>query len=68
MNLLVLIVLKNSICISEFSFSVVAVKSNSHISIRTSFPLVRSIRNYSLADLHHQYKKYIHKRPKHILF
>ena len=31
-------------------------------------PLVRSIANYSLADLHHQYKKYIHKRPKHILF
>ena len=30
-------------------------------------PLVRSIGNYSLADLHHQYKKYIHKRPKHIL-
>ena len=29
--------------------------------------LVRSIGNYSLADLHHQYKKYIHKRPKHIL-
>jgi len=31
-------------------------------------PLDRSIGNYSLADLHHQYKKYIHKRPKHILF
>ena len=31
-------------------------------------PLVRSIGNYPLADLHHQYKKYIHKRPKHILF
>ena len=30
-------------------------------------PLVRSIGNYSLADLHRQYKKYIHKRPKHIL-
>ena len=30
--------------------------------------LVRSTGNYSLADLHHQYKKYIHKRPKHILF
>ena len=30
-------------------------------------PLVRSIGNYSLADLHHQYKKYIHKRPKHVL-
>ena len=30
-------------------------------------PLVRSIGNYSLDDLHHQYKKYIHKRPKHIL-
>jgi hypothetical protein len=30
-------------------------------------PLVRSIGNYSLADLHHQFKKYIHKRPKHIL-
>jgi hypothetical protein len=23
--------------------------------------------SYSLADLHHQYKKYIHKRPKYIL-
>ena len=33
-----------------------------------SNPLVRSIVNYSLADLHHQYKKYIHNRPKHILF
>ena len=31
-------------------------------------PFARSIANYSLADLHHQYKKYIHKRPKHILF
>ena len=31
-------------------------------------PLVFSIGNYSLADLHHQYKKYVHKRPKHILF
>jgi len=30
-------------------------------------PLIRSIGNYSLADLHHQYKKYIRKRPKHIL-
>jgi len=29
--------------------------------------LIRSIGNYSLADLHRQYKKYIHKRPKHIL-
>ena len=31
------------------------------------YPLIRSIGNYSLADLHRQYKKYIHKRPKHIL-
>ena len=30
-------------------------------------PIVRSIGNYSLADLLHQYKKYIHKHPKHIL-
>jgi hypothetical protein len=30
-------------------------------------PLVSSIGNYTLADLHHQYKKYIHKRPKRIL-
>ena len=30
-------------------------------------PLISSIGNYSLADLHYQYKKYIHKRPKHIL-
>jgi hypothetical protein len=30
-------------------------------------PLISSIVNYSLADLHCQYKKYIHKRPKHIL-
>ena len=30
-------------------------------------PLIRSIGNYSLADLHRHYKKYIHKRPKHIL-
>ena len=29
-------------------------------------PLVRSIGNYTLADLHRQYKKYIHKRPKHL--
>jgi len=29
--------------------------------------LVRSIGNYTLADLHRQYKKYIHKRPKHLL-
>ena len=26
-------------------------------------PLDRSVGNYSLADLHRQYKKYIHKRP-----
>jgi len=30
-------------------------------------PLISSIGNYSLADLNFQYKKYIHKRPKHIL-
>jgi hypothetical protein len=30
-------------------------------------PLVISIGNYTLADLHRQYKKYIHKRPKHLL-
>jgi hypothetical protein len=30
-------------------------------------PLDRSIGNYTLADLHHQYKKYIHKRPEHLL-
>jgi hypothetical protein len=31
-------------------------------------PLVlRSIRIYTLADLHRQYKKYIHKRPMHLL-
>ena len=29
--------------------------------------LVREIRNYSVADLHRQYKKYIHKRTKHLL-
>ena len=38
------------------------------ISIAVPNPLVRSIGIYSLADLHHQYKKHIHKRPKHILF
>jgi len=30
-------------------------------------PLISSIGNYSLSDLRRQYKKYIHKRPKHIL-
>ena len=30
-------------------------------------PLVRSIGNYALADLHHHYRKYIHKQPKHLL-
>jgi hypothetical protein len=30
-------------------------------------PPVSSTGNYTLADLHRQYKKYIHKRPKHIL-
>jgi len=30
-------------------------------------PLIRDIGNYSLCDLHRQYKKYIHKRTKHIL-
>ena len=30
-------------------------------------PLVRSIGNYTLADLHRQYKKYIHKRPNYLL-
>ena len=30
-------------------------------------PLGGSEGNYSLADLHQQYKKYIHKRPKHLL-
>ena len=31
-------------------------------------PLGRSTGNYSLTDLHHQYKKYIHKGLKHFLF
>jgi len=30
-------------------------------------PHVRSIGNYTLADLHRQYKKYIQKRTKHLL-
>jgi hypothetical protein len=30
-------------------------------------PLVRAIGNYTLTDLRQQYKKYIHKRTKHIL-
>jgi len=30
-------------------------------------PLVRSIGNYTLADLHRQDKKRVHKRPKHLL-
>jgi hypothetical protein len=30
-------------------------------------PLIRSTGNYSLAYLHRQYKKYIHKRANHIL-
>jgi hypothetical protein len=30
-------------------------------------PLIRSTGNYTLADLHRQYKKYMHKRPKHLL-
>jgi hypothetical protein len=30
-------------------------------------PFVRSIGDYTLPDLLHQYKKYLHKRPKHIL-
>jgi len=29
--------------------------------------LVREIRNYTLPDLHRQYRKYIHKRTKHLL-
>jgi len=29
--------------------------------------LVRSIGKYTLANLHRQYKKYIHHRPKHLL-
>jgi hypothetical protein len=32
-----------------------------------SNPLVRSIGHYTLGDLHKQYKKYKHKRPKHCL-
>jgi len=30
-------------------------------------PLVREIGNYTLPDLHRQYRKYIHKRTKHLL-
>jgi hypothetical protein len=30
-------------------------------------PLVRQIGDYTMADLQHQYKKYIHKRTKHLL-
>ena len=30
-------------------------------------PLVRQIGNYTLPDLHKQYRKYIHKRTKHLL-
>ena len=48
---------------------------NTHLMIDKFFgscpahpnPLIRSTGNYSLADFHRQYKKYIHKRPKHIL-
>jgi hypothetical protein len=29
--------------------------------------LVRTIGNYTLDDLHQKYKKYIHKRTKHVL-
>ena len=35
-----------------------------------AIPAVRSVQiktNYSVADLHRQYKKYIHKRTKHLL-
>ena len=30
-------------------------------------PLVRQIRDYTMSDLQQQYKKYIHKRTKHLL-
>jgi hypothetical protein len=30
-------------------------------------PLVRQIGDCTMADLQHQYKKYIHKRTKHLL-
>jgi hypothetical protein len=30
-------------------------------------PLIQAIGNYTVRDLHLQYKKYIHKRTKHIL-
>ena len=30
-------------------------------------PLVRQIGDYTLSDLQQQYKKYIHKRTKHLL-
>jgi len=30
-------------------------------------PPVREIRNYTLPDLHRKYRKYIHKRTKHLL-
>ena len=30
-------------------------------------PLVRQVGNYTLPDLHKQYRKYIHKRTKYLL-
>jgi len=37
-----------------------------HCSIHHS-PLVRQIGDYTIVDLQHRYKKYIHKRTKHLL-
>ena len=40
----------------------VEMKSSTHQN-----PLVRQIGDYSMSDLQQQYKKYTHKRTKHIL-
>jgi hypothetical protein len=47
-----------TVCWKNFSTHVQSIKT----------PLVRPIGDYTMADLQHQYKKYVHKRTKHILF
>ena len=44
----------------------VAKFSNHHCSTHQN-PLVRQIGEYTMSDLQQQYKRYIHKRTKHLL-
>jgi hypothetical protein len=68
-------IITNPIPLLHATFSIPLIRDQIHHMTARLFytssnhtnPLVRAIGNYTLTDLRQQYKKYIHKRTKHIL-